>query len=261
MARRVLAGGRAEPVQWTLASGAVLSTELARQLAASGAATAIVALDGLAVAAGDYVMPARSIDRVRAAWYTDARPIGEVRLEHATAIVGWRDGQPFAHCHALWQGARMGHLLNETVRTGVATRVWAWLFHGARFVARPDAETGFTLFVPEGDGVQAEAALLTVRPHQDLRAALEASALEAGLMDAEVIGLGSLIGARFVDAPEMMDPISEMLVLPGARIEGGRCRTLPVAVIDLSGRVHRGDLLAGPICVTGEFLLVGDALR
>ena len=250
--RRVLVPGRAEAVRWTLPAGATLLDALSAQLLASGAEAAAVVLDGLMLEGGDYVMPARSSDGAHAAWYSPARPIGAARLEHAVAMVGEKDGRPFVHCHALWpgpDGPRMGHLLNETVRIAAAAAVPAWLFHGGRFVVRADAETGFSLFRPEGAGEPGRAALLTVRPHEDLPTALAATGLEA----ARVFGLGSLIGAQFADAPPMADPISEMLVLPGARVGSA----LPVAVVDLAGVVHRGTVVAAPICVTGEFLLVG----
>ena len=255
-ARLVVLRGRAETARWVLRRGDVLLDALAAPMEASGAGAAVVLLGGVSVAGGDYVMPARAADGAHAAWYSAARPIGPALITAATAMVGRRNGRWFVHCHALWPGAAgplMGHLLNETVRIGADAEVQGWLFHGGGFVARQDTETNFALFAAEGEGGPGQAALLTVRPHEDLRLALAATAAETGLRNAAVFGLGSLIGARFADAPAMVDPISEMLVLPGA--EAGHA--LPVAAVDLGGAVHRGELLAGPICVTGEFLLVG----
>ena len=256
VARRVVCRGRAESVRWELPAGLTLLDALAARMAASGAHSAAVVLDGLVVDGGDYVMPARSADAAHAAWYSAARPIGAARLTHATAMIGRKDGAWFAHCHALWPGAdgpSMGHLLNETVRIGAAATVQAWLFRGGTLMARPDPETGFTLFVPEGDDVPGNAALVVLRPHEALGAGLQAAAVATGLAGARAIGLGSLIGARFADAPAMTDPISEMLLLPGAQVG----EALPVAAVDLAGAVHRGLLVDAPICVTGEFLLIG----
>jgi hypothetical protein len=217
-----------------------------------GAGALVVDLAGLWIAEGRFVQPAESRDAAHAAWYSEAREMRGVRVEAGVAMVGWREGAPFVHAHVLWDGGRqMGHLLNDSVGVGAGV-LRGVAFDGGRFVQRADAETGFALFRAEGGGSAGDAAILTVRPHEDVGRVVAAVVAGFGWDGAEVMGLGSLIGARFEAGPGMADPISEMLVLPGARVG-----EMGVAVVDLSQRVFAGVLAegGGEVCVTAELLL------
>jgi hypothetical protein len=242
----VRGGVRAEGVD--LRAGETLLDALGRQV---GTGALVVDLAGMEVTEGAFVQPAEAQDAEHAAWYSAAREMAGVRVKAGVAMVGWREGAPFVHAHALWEagGERwLGHLLCDRVRVG-AGRLDAMRFMGGSFVQAHDMETNFTLFRAEGEGGEGGAAILTVRPHEDLGAVLE----QFGA--ARVMGLGSLIGARFRAGEAMTSPISEMLVMPGARAD-----RMEVAVVDLAGRVFGGVLApgGGEVCVTAE-LLVWDA--
>ena len=66
-----------------------------------------------------------------------------------------------------------------------------------------------------------------------------------------------LIGAVFAHGPAMTAAISEMLLLPGAKVSQGRCTALPVACVDPEAVIYQGDLLLGhgPVLITCELLL------
>jgi hypothetical protein len=244
--------GRAEGCGVAVAAGERLLAALAR---AGVKGVLAVDLGGLRLAEAVFVQPARSGDADHAAWYSDERVARDVTVEAGVAMLGWRQGAPFAHVHALWEeGGRrvLGHLLADRVVVGGAARLKGLAFAGGRFVQHPDPETNFALFRAEGEGAAGEAAILTVRPHEEIGAVIGAAVAGLGWEGAAVMGLGSLIGARFVAGAAMQSPISEMLVLPGA--EAGR---IGVVTVDLEGEVFEGVLAegGGAVCVTAELLL------
>lgn len=228
-----------------LRAGESLLAALGRQV---GAGALVVDLAGMEVEEGVFVQPAEAQDADHAAWYSAPRGMAEVRVAAGVAMVGWREGAPFVHAHALWEEGgerRLGHLLCDRVKPR-AGRLEAMRFTGGSFVQAHDIETNFALFRAVGEGAEGEAAILTVRPHEELGAVL------AGFGSARVMGLGSLIGARFREGEAMTSPISEMLVMPGARAD-----RLDVTTVDLDGRVFGGVLApgGGEVCVTAELLV------
>ena len=251
---------RVRMVRGRVEDGAVAAEAGGTLLAALGRAlregVLVVDLAGLALESAVYVQPARSRDADHAAWYSDERVARDVTVAAGVAMLGWRQGAPFAHVHALWQGAGgrpvLGHLLPDRAVLAAAGWLPAWAMTGGRFVQHPDPETNFALFRAEGEGVEGDGAILTLRPHEEIGAAIGAALAALGWEGAEVRGLGSLIGARFREGTAMASPISEMLVLPGA--VAGRLR---VATVDLGGEVFEGVLRAGggEICVTAELML------
>ena len=200
--------------------------------------------------------PARSADAQHAAWYSGEREARGVRIDAGVARVGWRLGAALALGQALWAGPGgrrvLGHLLVDRVIVGGAARLEGFAFAGGRYVQHPDPETNFALFRAEGEGGEGDGAILTLRPHEEIGAVVAAAVGALGWEGAAVMGLGSLIGARFVAGEGMASPISEMLVLPGAR--DGR---IGVATVDLEGEVFEGVLAegGGEVCVTAELLL------
>ena len=246
-----LVRGRAEAC--AVAVGGTLLSALGQGL---GGGALVVDLAGLWLERAVYVQPARSADAQHAAWYSGEREARGVRIDAGVAMVGWRQGTAFAHAHALWEGPGgrrvLGHLLVDRVIVGGAARLEGFAFAGGRFVQHPDPETNFALFRAEGEGGEGDGAILTLRPHEEIGAVVAAAVGALGWEGAAVMGLGSLIGARFVDGEGMASPISEMLVLPGAR--DGR---IGVATVDLEGEVFEGVLAegGGEVCVTAELLL------
>jgi hypothetical protein len=212
-----------------------------------------------------YVIPALSPDATRAAFYSEPfRPEGESRLDVAALTLGWRDGSAFFHCHALWTeaGGRRGcgHVLPDETFVCSPIRARGVAITGARFEVTPDAETGFSLFVPKATGTTPPGnarpgVAIRLCPNQDLIGALERAARAAGFARASVQGgVASIIGARFADAAPIEAFATEMLVTRG---EVGERSELDIAIVDLHGAIGQGRLLAGdnPVLMTFEGVL------
>jgi predicted DNA-binding protein with PD1-like motif len=229
------------------------------------AESACLTLSGGGFAPFGYVIPALSPNGARAAFYSEPfRPEGESRLDVAAVTLGWRDGAPFFHCHALWTeaGGRRGcgHVLPDETFIGSPIRARGVVILGARFEVTPDPETGFSLFMPKATGTPPPANArpgLAIRlcPNQDLTEALERAARDAGFARAVVQGgVASIIGARFADAPPIEAFATEMLVTRG---EVGDAAELDIAIVDLHGTIGQGRLLRGdnPVLMTFEGVL------
>ena len=67
----------------------------------SGFPLACVILNHAPLAVLNYVMPDGPIDQGHAAWYSETHHGAMMRLDHATASVGRRDGEWFLHAHAM----------------------------------------------------------------------------------------------------------------------------------------------------------------
>lgn len=259
--RRSIVCGRAVSASIDVHEGETLATAIARELIHLGADSALIKLDGLEARPLFYVQPAISKTPSHAAWYSAEHRTDTAVIDHGTAMIGWRDGVPFAHCHAVWHAGKqtLGHLLPDKVLISRTARLKGWAFFGGRFESRDDPETNFRLFNPEPVNQEGalNAAIVTLRPHEDIASALTdiVDRLDFGL--AHVEGLGSLIGARFKSTPEMTSPISEMLLLSGAKVTAKGAH-LPLICIDTHGQLFSGKIMqdGGAVCVTAEFLVM-----
>lgn len=257
----------AQQKQLQLDKGDVIAAAMAREMDENGADTAVILLDGAVLSSAAYVIPASSKDAEHAAWYSDRFSAANIQIDHGTAIVGRKDGQWFLHCHAMWHDRQnqqnyAGHLLTDQSILGECCTINMVLCKGGAFEAAFDPETNFTLFQPvrRQEPAQKNAALITIRPHEDLRATINIIASALGVRAGRLFGIGSLFGAEFHDAPSMPPPLSEILLLNGTRIETGRCTALPLACVDDNGKIYSGDLKSGssPVLVTAELLLIED---
>jgi predicted DNA-binding protein with PD1-like motif len=274
--RAVAVPCRAVPVEAELPAGMKLLDALHELVAAHGGDSASLSLADGALGPFGYVMPALSPDASHAAWYSPPRhPTGVTRWEQGCVTVGWRDGQKFFHCHGIWReadGRRSGgHVLPEATAIAAPIRAAGVVIHGARFEAVDDPETGFRLFEPRSlpprgggqgrgggaahDRVPADtnALALRLRPNQDITQALESLAGDAGFANAHVVGgVGSIIGARFTDAPPVAPFATEIFLTAGA-IEALGCGLVDLAGALAEGRLVRAD---NPILMTLEVVLV-----
>ncbi len=258
-------------VDFMLPAGVRLLDALATLLEDGATDSACLTLSGGAFGPFGYVMPAAAPDSSHAAYYSAAhRPPGASRVEIATVTLGLRDGHPFFHCHALWteaDGRRgCGHVLPDETFIHAPIRARGVVIAGAMFAVKPDAETGFSLFMPEPTGTQPQqgarpGAALHLAPNQDLITALESAGRMVGFARAVVHGgVASLIGARFADAPPVDGFATEMLVRRGEiRCEdaAGPETELDIAIVDLHGTIGTGRLAAGdnPVLMTFEGVL------
>ncbi|WP_428670271.1 hypothetical protein [Roseibium sp.] len=246
-------------------AGEGLLEALGRWAERNGYSSAVLELQGLSLNSFDYVMPDRAIDDRHAAWYSDTHTSKSAILEDAVAILGWKDGDWFAHIHAYWRegGAyRLGHLLPHTLIVRDATRLQGYGLKGARFEAQADPETEFTLFRVAEDRttpVQEEpnALITTLAPFEDLHESIAALAGNLSPGPVAAHGLGSLAGAEFHEAAPMTGLISEILLKTPAGMTSDGVTMIPVRCVDLEGHLHEGRLVPGaaPTLVTCELLL------
>ena len=260
-------GGRAFSL--TLMAGVPLLEAVRSGFAAEGFASGVVKLDGLKLSPFAYVMPALSKTPEHAAFYSETfRPQGRARIEVGAMTFGQRDGAPFFHAHALWvegDGKRSGgHILPDETTVAETITVEAVGLGGAVFKAEPDSETHFKLFGPvlaaSGGAGAGRFVALRVKPNVDFCGALEAFCAEHGIREAMVHGgVGSTIGARFVDGSTVENFATEVAITNGRVAPGadGFETVIDVALVDYSGALASGRLKRGdnPVLMTFELVL------
>jgi predicted DNA-binding protein with PD1-like motif len=268
----VEARGRA--FSFTVEAGLPLLEAARRGFAAQGFASGTLNMGAGTLGPFGYVMPALSKTGENVAFYSETfRPRGMTQLKLATLTLGVRDGAPFFHCHGLWREAdgkiSGGHMLPEETFVAEAFDVEAFGIDGAVFAAEVDPETNFKLFGPvpsaaKGADTTSRAFALRLRPNQDFASALEGICRDRGIARAKIRGgVGSTIGARFIDG-SVIEPfatelaITSGVVTPGA--SGALEASLDVALIDYTGGIGEGRLIRGdnPVLMTME--LVVEAL-
>lgn len=258
----------ATPFTARLLPGHRVNQAVADAFAAAGFSSGYLRLKDVSVDPMRYVMPAPSPDDAHAAWYSETyAPQGAAIIEDAGMTVGRRDGEPFLHCHGIWRTAngerRMGHLLPLDSEFAQPVEAQAWGLSGAAFEVTEDAETNFRLFkaMPasaESRSQASKAIACTVKPNGDIGAALERICADHGIANAEIHGIGSLIGADFDDGSHFPSYATEVLVRQG-EVRAGRA-ILDIALVGIDGSIAEGRLVrnANPVCVTFELLLVAD---
>lgn len=260
-------GGRAFSL--TLPVGTPLLEAVRSGFAAEGFVSGVVKLDGLKLSPFAYVMPALSKTPEHAAFYSETfRPEGGARIKVGAMTFGQRDGASFFHGHALWvegDGKRSGgHILPDETTVAETITLQAVGLDGAVFAAEPDSETHFKLFGPVASGAGEVGAgrffALRVKPNVDFCGALEAFCAEHGIREAVIHGgVGSTIGARFVDGGTVENFATEVAITDGrvAAGAGGFEATIDVALVDYSGALASGRLLRGdnPVLMTFELVL------
>jgi predicted DNA-binding protein with PD1-like motif len=271
----------AERIQWVEARGRSFSfvaqaglpllEAVRRGFAEQGFAGGVASFKRGALGPFSYVMPALSKTPEHAAFYSETyRPQGITHLSTATMTLGIRDGAPFFHCHALWteQGGRNngGHILPEETIVAEPFEVEAFGLDGALFTAAPDSETNFKLFgpvaaTPSGAVTDRRAFALRLRPNQDFALSLEAFCRARGLSRARIYGgVGSTIGARFIDGGTIEPFATELTITAGeiALGAGGALEAmLDVGLVDYTGGLAQGRLVRGdnPVLMTMELVL------
>ncbi|MGJ4939119.1 PCC domain-containing protein [Bradyrhizobium sp. HKCCYLS1011] len=264
-------GARGRAVSFTVPAGLPLLEAVRQGFAAYGFAGGVANIAGGALGPLAYVMPALSATPDHAAFYSETyRPQGITRLSTATMTLGVRDEAPFFHCHALWteEGGRKsgGHILPEETVVAEAFVVDAFGLDGADFSAAPDPETNFKLFGPvstasSGATTDRRAFALRLRPNQDFALSLEEFCRAHGISHARIRGgVGSTIGARFVEGIDVEPFATELtvtsgLIAPGP--DGTPEATLDVALVDYTGALAQGRLVRGdnPVLMTMELVL------
>lgn len=254
---------RVTPRRLVLRGGQTLHDAVVAAMEESGARAAWLELADATLAALRYVIPADDESGEHAAWYSATHELAPpARLHRAGLHVGRRDGQPFLHCHGLWEGAdgtrAMGHLLPTESWLAEDAEATCLVLEDALLEVTPDAETRFSLFAPHRTSEPAPASnalLFTLRPNQDLGEAVAALAARHGIAEARLSGLGSLVGTAFADGSGLDSHATEVLILDG-RLAGGEV-SIELAAVGIDGTHRRGRLAPGrnAVCVTAELLL------
>lgn len=254
----------------TLEAGLSINDAARAAFAACGAPGGYIRLGEAAVDPMHYVIPAPAPGDGHAAWYSATlAPEGPCRIEDAGMIVGWRDGEPFLHCHGIWSlpdgTRRMGHLLplDSALRAPATAKMLA--VNDAAFDVIDDAETQFRLFAPRADKAAATGAaagrilVCAVRPNEDICTAIETVCRDNAIQNARVHGIGSLVGALFENGQTVASYATEVLVTHGSvtPIQGAPRCTLDIAIVGIDGAICGGRLTRrhNPVCVTFELFL------
>jgi predicted DNA-binding protein with PD1-like motif len=261
--------GSAVPLRCVLKPGLTVDEAVAAGMKSAGCIGGFVEFRGGRCEPFRYVMPAASSDPRYVAWYSETfEPTGQVNVTRACAIVGIRDGKTFLHCHGVWEtgeGQRMGHMLAPLSVVAEPIEVTGIGFRDVTFEAVPDLETNFTLFEPvrdtEADPAAAGTGVLIakVRPNQDIILAIEDICSRHGIVRANVYGIGSLNGVRFIDGNRVNSHATEVLIRhSGVETADGRAHArLVVDVVDMEGGISSGEIVRGdnPVCVTFELVI------
>jgi hypothetical protein len=247
---------RIEPVELHLKAGLTVNDAIAQAHGMKGF-SGYLDLSGVPLAPLRYVIPSEAPDADNVAWYSQTHTLDAATIERAGAIVGIRDAEPFLHCHGEWAG-RMGHLLPLDSVVASDCVVTGLKMDGAQFEVEDNSETNFRLFAPKRAETTSkpDGFALVLRPNEPVLAAIEAVCARNSVERARIFGVGSTVGARFEDGPEVASYATELLVTDG-RYQDGRC-DLDIAIVGLDGAVHHGRLARDvAVLITFELVVQG----
>ncbi|GAB4260123.1 MAG: DUF296 domain-containing protein [Pararhodobacter sp.] len=250
----------AEPVDLILPVADTLAQSVA--LALSGYDGGWLVIEGATLANLDFVVPGPRTDS-HAAWYAGPHRMGAGHVRHLGLHAARKDGGAWLHGHGQfaapgWEGPTFGHILPLESRLATPTRARGWAIRGAGFVVATDPETRFPLNQPVACGGGTGAALITLRPNQDMTQATALAAAEAGITRGRILGLGSIVNPRLAGQAPIDSYATEILLTDG-RLDHGDAR-IETELVTLSGTRHKGWLEPGEngVCITAELLVIAD---
>lgn len=263
--------GEAKHLEFNLEPGLTFRDAVSRPLLAAGFASAGLLCTEFALWPFRFVRPAFSPDDRHVAYYSDiADAPRPTRVAFAGATFGFRDDEPFVHCHALWDDEagepRGGHIWPLETVVSESGRVVAFGCGEVAMVGRPDPETNFTLFGPEAvegrrGAPRGGCIVARVRPNEDLIESLETLCERHGIREATVrSGIGSTVGFAFDDGRTILEIPTEIVVSKGrlsAGPDGRIVADLEIALIDMAGKIHRGKPARGlnPVLICLELVI------
>lgn len=260
-ARRELVACAGTPIAVTLAAGIPLEEAIATALADQQVDSAWLTLSGAAFETLDYVIPDHAKDADHVAWYSKPHRLRDGLITRLGMIVGHHKGQSFLHGHGLWSdadsGDAFGHILAGSTVLSEPIVAKGIGLNGAGFERMPDPETNFELFsVIEKAPKYAGYAALRLAPNQDLTEALENAVRDLGWTSADVVGLGSLVGAVFESGETLESHATEFLITDAKVGPDAPPPEILIVGIDgdeiLGGRLKRGE---NAVLVTAELVL------
>jgi len=269
---------RSAAVRATLSPGKRLIDGLAEILGSTDATCAQVEISGGILDRISYCVPAECPDGSVVATFSQTREARTpAQLLAGSVTVGFRNGERFMHCHAMWLDAggeiQGGHLWPETVVGGVGVCAVVHPLPGITTVNAQDPETCMPVFTPHptADGSEnpeavsgSRVAMSRVRPGEDITAAVRQVCAEQGFRTAVVrAGVGSLVGACLRRGDDVFDvdgPATELATIVGRVPADPADVELSAIVVDRHGDVHAGVLVPGrnPVAITFELLIFED---
>lgn len=272
---------RSAALHVTLSPGVRLLDGLAQILEGTDATCAQVEITGGVFDRISYCVPAECPDGSVVCTFSETREARTpAQLLAGSVTVGFRDGERFMHCHAMWLDAegqiRGGHLWPETVVGGVPVHAVVHPLPGVTTVNARDPETCMPVFTPHSDAQRSDesgpargsrVAMSRVRPGEDITAAVRRVCVEQGFGTAVVrAGVGSLVGAclrRGHDVVNVDGPATELATIAGRVHADIADFELSAIVVDRHGEVHAGVLVPGrnPVAITFELLIFEDDER
>lgn len=251
----------AEPVELILPVAETLALSVALALADYDGGWLVI--EDAPMANLDFVIPGVDTTGKHAAWYAGPHRMGAGRIRHLGLHAARKDGGPWLHGHGAfeadgWEGPTYGHILPLESRLSQPVRARGWGIKGAGFAVETDRETGFPLNQPVDLGGGTGAAMVTLRPNQDMIAAVKKAAKKARIKRGRVLGLGSLVHPD-LQGQRPIDSFATEILLTGGFIHDGAAQIM-AEIVTLTGSVHTGWLRPGGngICITAELLLIAD---
>lgn len=260
----------------SLRPGALLTEELLRLTFELGVSAAYAEVFSGVLAPVDYCVPAEG-DEYRCVSFSEDRRTSTGYLLYGSATTGTREGHPFVHSHMHWSDyagrSLAGHMWPETVVGSPAPVAAVFGLVDAHWSSFEDLETNMPTFEPSASSPKESlmqdqytpATVARVLPNEDITEAVLTVCKRSGYRKAVVrAGLGSLVGARFVDqrTSEVITvegPGTEVIILTGLVSTGadGPEAQLTCTLVDKHGTVHSGLLVRGenPVAVTFELTL------
>jgi predicted DNA-binding protein with PD1-like motif len=266
-------------VQWTETRSRLIRVELRKGLSllesvkrgflAEGCHGGCLRFGGTALGPFGYLMPALPEDDGHVAYYSEMfRPSGITRMIAGSLTFGVRNDAHYFHAHGHWLEADGkhggGHLAPEETFIAETVTVDAFALQGITFTTRFDEETRFPLLSPGGGSdvpfarTSETAFAIRLKPNIDISIALEDFCRAHGVARARIQGgVGSLIGARFVDGRIVEPFITEVAINEGFVVPDGQGddRTrIDTVMVDHTGAISEGRLVHGqnPVLITFE---------
>lgn len=256
-----------------LHEGRPLVDQLHEALAALGTDSGFAEIHGGDYAPLSYCVPDVATPE-KALSFSETREHSRAHLVYGSVTLGIREETPYMHSHCFWQaedGAyEGGHVWPETETGSLAPFAVVTGVYGAQWRSATDPETLMPVFTPEERSVQMYnensedgTVIARVLPGVDITTAVLQVCAEAGYTNATVrAGLGSFVGARFIDRAtgeerSVDGPATEVIALIGdVRTVDGELRTrLSSTLVDRHGVIHAGELVPGENLVAATFEL------
>lgn len=262
--RIIVAEGTSTGILIELTPGEPLMKQLTDAVRSLDFSSGFAEIYGGTVSPLQYCIPIPGDGVSRTVSYSERRFSAGGELVVASATIGKRDGNPFVHCHALWQtgeSRRGGHLWPETLSGTTRPMAAIYGIQGVDWISTDDPETNMPVFTPhqsnttgsetETSMTQAQRTVVArVLPNEDLLGAVKVICRDQKISQGVVrAGLGSLNGAVFIDHEtgehRIVDgPGTEVISVVGTVMEkdGDYEVNLQATLVDRHGVVHAGQL-------------------